>query len=69
VRFKTEEQVSGTDVQGGGGGFGYRIPIKLADLSPGRHVLRVEARARMSPDGAVVREVPFDVQRAGGPAQ
>jgi len=67
--FKNDEERSSTDIQGKRGGFGYSTRIPMRDLSPGRYVLKVEARSRLGKGATVSREVQFTVAavRAGSP--
>jgi VWFA-related protein len=64
VVFSTAEERSSDELQGKSGGYGFRIQIPLKDVTPGLHVLRVEARSRASNDAPVVRELMFNVRPA-----
>lgn len=57
----THSEERGTDeLQGGRGGFGYRVDIPL-QFEPGMYVLTVEARSRLSGSPSVRRDIPFRV--------
>lgn len=62
--FKSAEERSSKDLKGsakGTAGFGYLSEVPLADVAPGRYVLRVEAKARLKDSPVATREVPFTV--------
>jgi hypothetical protein len=71
VAQRTEAR-SSKDLQARGGGFGYSAQFPLADVAPGRYLLRVEAKARLKDVDPVSRDVlltvvetPADVRRSG----
>jgi hypothetical protein len=45
-------------------GYGWRTPIPLADVAPGKYVLRMEIRSRQRSGIDEVREVPLVVRPA-----
>jgi hypothetical protein len=55
-----ENAVGGRDAAGG---FGYVARVRLADLTPGRYVLEVNAASRLTEGGRASREVPFTITR------
>jgi hypothetical protein len=59
--FKTEDERSSEELQGGRGAYGHSGTIPLKDLAPGLYVLRVEARSRLQDTPAVAREVQFTI--------
>lgn len=66
VFSQTEERAT-QELQGGRGGFGYRLEIPLKDLPPGSYVLTVQARSRLSGNPSVHEDVPFEVRAARQP--
>jgi len=50
----------------GEGGLGQRVDVPLADVSPGRYVLQIQARPTLG-DDTVSREIAFEVVRGAGP--
>ncbi len=62
--FSQTEERGTEELQGGRGGFGYRVDIPLKDLAPGAYVLTVEARSRLSGNPAVRQDIPFRIRGA-----
>ena len=65
VLFKTEETRESSDLGGQRGGYGYTTTIPLKDISPGKYVLRVEAKSRLGQTPPATREARIEV----GPAR
>jgi VWFA-related protein len=63
--FSQTEERGTEELQGGRGGFGYRVEIPLEGLQPGSYVLTIDARSRLSGNPTVRQDIPFLV-RAGG---
>jgi len=51
----------GSEKQAGGSRFGYARRIPLADIAPGRYLLRIEARTRRENPDAVAAETSLTV--------
>jgi hypothetical protein len=62
VLFATEDERASQELQGRKGGYGYTAAVPLAKLSPGRYVLRVEARTLLAKGGTASRELEFRVR-------
>ena len=62
VVHKTSDQRKSEELQGATGGYGYSTKIPLADLAPGRYVLRVTATSLLGKPEPVVREIEFRVR-------
>nr|MCU0255777.1 VWA domain-containing protein [Vicinamibacterales bacterium] len=65
--FKTEDERSSSELGGARGGYGYAAKVPLADVAPGRYLLRVEARSRLRGDQPVARETEIRVFEARRP--
>jgi VWFA-related protein len=66
--FKTSEERDSKDLGGTkGGGYGHQLQIPLADVAPGRYLLRVEAAARLKDIDPVSKELLIRVHQ-GRPA-
>ena len=66
--FKIEDERNSSELQGSRGGYGYTAKIPLADVAPGRYLLRVEARSRLRSDAPVSRETEIRVYQVRRPA-
>lgn len=66
--FKIEDERNSSELQGARGGYGYTAKIPLADVAPGRYLLRVEARSRLRSDAPVSRETEIRVYQVRRPA-
>src|SRR5262245_22887465 len=64
VLFKNEEQRDSSDLGGKSGGYGYTTTIPLKDISPGRYILKVEAKSRLGNTPAASRDVRIEVTPA-----
>ena len=62
VVFSTAEERRSEEIGPSGGGYGHATKIPLKALSPGRYVLRVEARTLLSDAGTAMRELEFRVR-------
>jgi VWFA-related protein len=62
VMFAASDERSSDELQGKKGGYGYTRELSLAQLPPGRYVLRVEARTLLANGGTASREVEFRVR-------
>jgi VWFA-related protein len=62
VMFTASDERSSADLQGKKGGYGYQQQVPLAQLAPGRYVLRIEARNLSSNNVKTAREVEFRVR-------
>jgi VWFA-related protein len=62
VLFTADDERSSQELQGKKGGYGYTAKIPLAQLAPGRYVLRVEARTLLTNGGTAARELEFRVR-------
>jgi hypothetical protein len=62
VVFEDFDTRSSSELQGGTGGFGYRVDIPLSLYDAGLYVLRVEGRSRVGNLPAVAREVQIRIQ-------
>ena len=62
VVHKTSDQRKSEELQGATGGYGYSTKIPLADLAPGRYVLRVTATSLLGKPEPVAREIEFRVR-------
>lgn len=66
--FKTSEERDSKDLGGSkGGGYGHALQIPLADVAPGRYLLRIEAAARLKDVNPVAKELLIRVHQ-GRPA-
>jgi VWFA-related protein len=57
VIFEDREERSSADLQGSGGGHGYRVNIPLTGLAPGTYVIRVEGKSRANTEAAAAKDV------------
>jgi VWFA-related protein len=62
VMFTASDERSSADLQGKKGGYGYQQQIPLTQFSPGRYVLRIQARSLASNNVTAAREVEFRVR-------
>jgi hypothetical protein len=62
VVHKTSDQRKSEELQGASGGYGYTTKVPLADLAPGRYVLRVTATSLLGKPEPVAREIEFRVR-------
>jgi VWFA-related protein len=62
VVFTAGDERANQELQGQKGGYGYTGKIPLAELPPGRYVLRIEARTLLSNGGTAARELEFRVR-------
>jgi VWFA-related protein len=62
VVFTTGDERASQELQGKKGGYGYLAKIPLAELTPGRYVLRVGARTLLAKGGTAARELEFRVR-------
>jgi VWFA-related protein len=62
VVFSRSDERSSDELKGSAGGYGYTGKIPLSGLSPGRYVLRVEAKSLIGKGDTVSRDVEFRVQ-------
>lgn len=62
VVFTAGDERASQELQGKKGGYGYLAKIPLAELAPGRYVLRVEARTLLAKGGTAARELEFRVR-------
>jgi VWFA-related protein len=62
VLFTTDDERSSQELQGKKGGYGYTAKVPLAQLAPGRYVLRVEAKTLLTNGGTAARELEFQVR-------
>lgn len=60
--FSAADERSSEELQGKKGGYGYTRELALAQLPPGRYVLRVSARSLASNAATATREVEFRVR-------
>jgi len=60
--FAAADERSSEELQGKKGGYGYTRELPLAQLAPGRYVLRVSARSLSSNAAATTREVEFRIR-------
>jgi hypothetical protein len=60
--YRHEDRRTSAEVQGMQGAFGYLLNVRLADMTPGAYLLRVEARSRLDVDRAVARETTFKIR-------
>jgi VWFA-related protein len=61
VMFKADDERDSSELGGRSGGYGYTAKIPLSDIAPGRYVLTVSARSRVSPNPSVERQVRITV--------
>ncbi|PYQ97210.1 MAG: hypothetical protein DMF97_14260 [Acidobacteria bacterium] len=61
VMFKADDERDSSELGGRSGGYGYSASIPLKDIAPGRYVLTVSARSRVSPNPTVERQVRINV--------
>jgi hypothetical protein len=61
VLYQNKEERDSSELKGQRGGYGYTARIPLTDFEPGRYVLIVEARSRLSEQTAVTRQVSFSI--------
>ena len=57
----TSEERSSSELQGRGGGYGFR-PVLPLDVDPGLYVVHVEARANIGDRPIAVRDIPIRVK-------
>jgi hypothetical protein len=62
VMFTAADERTSQELQGRKGGYGYVGKIPLADLPPGRYVLRVEAKTLLAKGATDARELEFVVR-------
>jgi VWFA-related protein len=62
VLFTAEDERASQELQGRKGGYGYTTTIPLAKLTPGRYVLRVEARTLLVNGSTASRELEFRIR-------
>lgn len=62
VVFTASDERASQELQGQKGGYGYTAKVPLAELPPGRYVLRVEARTLLANGGTAARELEFRVR-------
>ena len=62
VLLAASDERSSDELQGKKGGYGYTRELSLAQLPPGRYVLRIEARTLMANGGTASREVEFTIR-------
>ncbi len=62
VMFKADDQRDSSELGGRSGGYGYSAKIPLKDIAPGRYVLTVSARSRVSPNPTAERQVRITVR-------
>jgi hypothetical protein len=60
--FAATDERSSDELQGKKGGYGYTRELQLADLPPGRYVLRVSAKSLVASGGSASREVEFRIR-------
>jgi len=60
--FAAADERSSEELQGKKGGYGYTRELPLAQLAPGRYVLRVSARSLASNAATTTREVEFRIR-------
>ena len=61
VLFKADDERDSSELGGRSGGYGYSTKIPLKDIAPGRYVLTVAARSRVSPNPTAERQVRITV--------
>jgi VWFA-related protein len=62
--FKTSDERDSKELQGSkGGGYGHALQIPLADVAPGRYLLRIEAAARLNDVKPVAKELLIRVHQ------
>ena len=62
VVHTTSDQRKSEELQGATGGYGYTTTIPLANLAPGRYVLRLTATSLLGKPEPVTREIEFRVR-------
>ena len=62
VMLTMSDERKSEELQGASGGYGYTTKIPLANLAPGRYVLRISAKALLKDPAPVSREVEFRVR-------
>jgi hypothetical protein len=62
VMLAASDERSSDELQWKKGGYGYTRELSLAQLPPGRYVLRVEARTLLANGGTASREVEFAIR-------
>lgn len=62
VVFSAADERRSDELKGSAGGYGYTASIPLAQLAPGRYVLRVEAQTLLAGGPTTAREVEFRVR-------
>jgi hypothetical protein len=62
VVHTTSDQRKSEELQGATGGYGYTTKVPLADLAPGRYVLRLTATSLLGKPEPVTREIEFRVR-------
>jgi len=62
VVHTTADMRKSEELQGATGGYGYTTKIPLADMAPGRYVLRLTAKSTLANSQPVTREVEFRVR-------
>lgn len=66
--FQTREERDSSELAGSSGGYGFSTRLPLADIPPGRYVLRVEAQSQVGERATVHRETLIAVVPRVGPA-
>jgi hypothetical protein len=62
ITFSASDERLSEDLGGKGGAFGHTVTIPLAEMAPGRYVLRVEATTLLSEGASAARELEFRVR-------
>lgn len=62
VAFNATDERRSEEIGTKSGGFGHQVKIPLRGFTPGRYVLRVEARIMLSQGGVAARELEFTVR-------
>jgi hypothetical protein len=62
VVFSQEDARDSQELGTARSAYGARTVVPLADFTPGRYVLSITAKSRLSKDAPVVRAVPFEVK-------
>ena len=62
VVFNTSEERRSEELGAAGGGYGHAVRIPLKGISPGRYVLRTEARSTLEGNPTAARELEFRVR-------
>jgi hypothetical protein len=62
VVHTTSDERKSEELQGASGGYGYTTRLPLANLAPGRYVLRLTARSLLGRSEPVSRDVEFKIR-------